>query len=90
MGAHMSNRETRGRRQSKKDENPFAELEELRRGSAVNDDADQDNYDDAPVREERLFLGMTAVERMFLSIFFFMNIVVLGIAVLLLTGRLVL
>ncbi|MDZ4766999.1 MAG: hypothetical protein SGI73_20870 [Chloroflexota bacterium] len=88
----MSNRESRGKRASKKDENPFAELEELRRGSSNEDDYDNDDDDfgDAPAREERLFLGMTAVERMFLSIFFFMNIVVLGIAVLLLTGRLAL
>ncbi|MFN8447262.1 MAG: hypothetical protein U0521_01340 [Anaerolineae bacterium] len=39
---------------------------------------------------ERHFLGMTAVERMFLSIFLFMNVCVLGIALLLATGRLVL
>lgn len=34
-----------------------------------------------------LFLGMTAVERMFLSIFLFMNVAVLGVALLLATGR---
>lgn len=45
-------------------------------------------FDD--VQEERHFLGMTAVERMFLSIFLFMNVVVLGLALLLATGRLVL
>ena len=33
---------------------------------------------------------MTAVERMFLSIFLFMNVCVLGLALLLATGRLVL
>jgi len=33
------------------------------------------------------FLGMTAVERMFLSIFLFMNVVVLGLALLLATRR---
>ena len=42
------------------------------------------------VGEERHFLGMTAVERMFLSIFLFMNVCVLGVALLLVTGRLVL
>ncbi len=41
-------------------------------------------------QEERHILGMTAVERMFLSIFLFMNVVVLGLALLLATGRLVL
>lgn len=39
---------------------------------------------------ERKFLGMTAVERMFLSIFIFLNVVVIGMALLLFTGRLVL
>ena len=34
-------------------------------------------------------LGMTAVERMFLSIFLFMNVCVLGLALLLATNRLV-
>jgi hypothetical protein len=45
-------------------------------------------FDEIP--EERHFLGMTAVERMFLSIFLFMNVVVLGLALLLATNRLVL
>jgi hypothetical protein len=40
-------------------------------------------------RKGKLFLGMTAVERMFLSIFLFMNVVVLGLAFLLATRRLV-
>lgn len=52
------------------------------------DDIPEDNVlpsadDDAPER----FLGMTAIERMFLSIFFFMNVLVLGVALLLATGR---
>lgn len=34
-----------------------------------------------------LFLGMTAIERMFLSMFLFMNVAILGIAVLLATNR---
>lgn len=42
------------------------------------------------VKEQPLFLGMTAVERMFISIFLFMNVTVIGIALLLATGRLVL
>ncbi|MBL8132665.1 MAG: hypothetical protein JNL42_12470 [Anaerolineae bacterium] len=45
-------------------------------------------FDDIP--EEKRFLGMTAVERMFLSIFLFMNVLVIGVALLLATGRLVL
>ena len=39
--------------------------------------------------EERRFLGMTAVERMFLSIFLFLNVTVIGIALLLVTRRIV-
>jgi len=35
-----------------------------------------------------LFLGMTPVERMFISIFLFMNVTVLGLALLLATNRL--
>jgi hypothetical protein len=38
-------------------------------------------------RDSRLFLGMTPVERMFISIFLFMNVTVLGLALLLATGR---
>jgi hypothetical protein len=88
----MSSRETRSRRQQQRNDDPFADLDELRRGSAGDfDDYEIDDsiFDQSPVREERLFLGMTAVERMFLSIFLFMNVVVLGIAILLVTGRLV-
>lgn len=39
---------------------------------------------------ERKFLGMTAVERMFLAIFIFLNVLVVGLALLLFTGRIVL
>jgi hypothetical protein len=39
---------------------------------------------------DRLFLGMTAVERMFLSIIFFLLVMVLGLAFLVATGRIVL
>lgn len=71
-------------------------LDDLRR--SPNDDFDFDADESAGEelfldREEattQLFLGMTAVERMFLSIFFFMNIVVLGLAFLVATGRVVL
>ncbi len=67
-------------------------LDELRsstqQGTEIDADEDIFMFDD--VREEHHFLGMTAVERMFLSIFLFMNICVLGLALLLATGRLVL
>ena len=66
-------------------------LDELRSSTTqTTQDIDADDnfsFDDIP--EEHHFLGMTAVERMFLAIFLFMNIVVLGIALLLATHRLV-
>ena len=46
-----------------------------------------DMGEDTEERVQRYFLGMTAVERMFLSIFFFMNVCVLGLAMLLATKR---
>jgi len=54
------------------------------------DEEDADDFilnvvDDSP--EKRKFLGMTPVERMFIAIFFFMNVLVLGLALLLATGR---
>lgn len=68
-------------------------LDDLRR--STNEDTfdfeDDDNVidtgEDREERVQRLFLGMTAVERMFLSIFFFMNVCVLGLAMLLATKR---
>jgi hypothetical protein len=70
-------------------------LDDLRRSAGGFEDTEQDDVViddfDADVREERtLFLGMTPVERMFLSMFLFMNVLVLGVALLLVTGRLVL
>jgi len=38
-------------------------------------------------QETTLFLGMTPIERMFISMFLFMNVAVLGVALLLATGR---
>ena len=63
-------------------------LDELRSSTtqSSSDDFDADSFTFEEVREERNFLGMTAVERMFLSIFLFMNVCVLGIALLLATG----
>lgn len=55
----------------------------------IDFDSEEDTFleDRGGVHSERTLLGMTAVERMFLSIFLFMNVVVLGIALLLATRR---
>jgi hypothetical protein len=72
-------------------------LDELRK-STEDDSLDFDfeneenvlpNADEVEQKVERLFLGMTAVERMFISIFLFMNVAVLGLAFLLATHRIV-
>ena len=62
-------------------------LDELRKGTEDDsldfDFENEDNVitsDDREQKVERLFLGMTAVERMFISIFLFMNVCVLGLA----------
>ncbi|TVR18592.1 MAG: hypothetical protein EA396_14760 [Anaerolineaceae bacterium] len=65
-------------------------FDDLRR--STEEDYDDYDFEDeesasmAPVTQQR-FLGMTALERMFISMFFFMNVAVLGIALLLATGR---
>jgi hypothetical protein len=69
-------------------------LDELRRNDDEMfdfDDADNEIIleEDTEEKVQRLFLGMTAVERMFLSIFLFMNVSVLGLALLLATKRIV-
>ena len=51
---------------------------------------DEDDFVAADARDAgggTLFLGMTPVERMFISIFLFLNVAVLGVALLLATGR---
>lgn len=70
----------------------MSDLDDLRR--FTEDDADDEpdiDFDNTPVlnetRSDRRFLGMTPIERMFIAIFFFMNVAVLGIALLLATGR---
>lgn len=70
-------------------------LDELRKGQEDDsldfDFESEDNVisaDDREQKVEKLFLGMTAVERMFISIFLFMNVCVLGLAFLLATHRL--
>lgn len=71
-------------------------LDDLRRSTTDHDFDFEEEDDSAFVVEEdheervnKLFLGMTAVERMFLSIFLFLNVCVLGLALLLATGRIV-
>lgn len=73
----------------------MADFDDLR--SFANDEEDEDfspDLDDdffaaaaADTGGTRLFLGMTPVERMFISMFLFMNVAVLGVALLLATGR---
>lgn len=73
-------------------------LDDLRR-SAQNAEFEDFDYDEEErllaleqereIVERRRFLGMRPVERMMLSIFFFMNVCVLTLAFLLATGRLV-
>jgi hypothetical protein len=70
-------------------------LDDLRR-STEDDFSFDDDEEDAELlieeeaeRRDQLFLGMTAVERMMLSIFFFMNVTILTLAFLLATRRIV-
>jgi hypothetical protein len=60
--------------------------DELELDDAESLDSFAFSVDDAP--EKAKFLGMTPVERMFISIFLFMNVLVLGLALLLATNRL--
>jgi hypothetical protein len=64
-------------------------LDELRKDDDSFDFEDDVSLesDEPEVQRERLFLGMTAVERMFIAVFVFLNVVVLGLAFLLATGR---
>lgn len=73
-------------------------LDDLRKSTQANtfEDFDYDAADavlaaeqEREVREERLFLGMRPVERMMLSIFLFLNVTVIMLALLIVTGRLV-
>jgi hypothetical protein len=68
-------------------------LDDLRRSGeddefSFGEDEDFDYGTDVRDGEQKLFLGMTPLERMFISMFLFMNVAVLGIALLLATGRL--
>lgn len=70
-------------------------LDDLRRSTLdddfeeIKDEDDDFVIDDRPA-SRRTFLGMTAVERMFLAIFLFLNVIVLGLGFLIATGRIVL
>jgi hypothetical protein len=69
-------------------------LDDLRRsndddGFEFDDDIGLEITDEPEVKGERRFLGMTAVERMFIAMFLFMNVAIIGIALLIVTGRLV-
>ncbi|MBL8116415.1 MAG: hypothetical protein J0L63_07730 [Anaerolineae bacterium] len=68
-------------------------LDELRHSAEDDnlefDDANFEIAEDTEQKVEKLFLGMTAVERMFISIFLFMNVTILGLAFLLATRRIV-
>jgi len=68
-------------------------LDDLRRSADEDEqnlfDDDDDVFSSEVIRgDDVLFLGMTPIERMFISIFLFMNVAVLGLALLLATGRL--
>ncbi|MDZ4672450.1 MAG: hypothetical protein SH821_16435 [Phototrophicales bacterium] len=68
-------------------------LDDLRRSGeddefSFGEDDEFDYGTDISNGEQKLFLGMTPLERMFISMFLFMNVAVLGIALLLATGRL--
>lgn len=64
---------------------------ELDRSQLLADDdfafEDEDEFSDDTRANTEPFLGMTPIERMFVSMFLFMNVAVLGIAILLATGR---
>ncbi len=67
-------------------------LDDLRRSASdeADDSFESEAFDfEAEIdrARSRRFLGMTAVERMFISIFLFLNVCILGLALLLVTGR---
>lgn len=68
-------------------------LDDLRRAADEEEQGFFDDDDDAAggesvrAAQDNLFLGMTPLERMFISIFLFMNVGVLGLALLLATNR---
>jgi hypothetical protein len=67
----------------------MSNIDDLRNFDFDNEEEDEFNTGsfEPVVQEEKRFLGMTALERMFIAIFLFLNIAVLGIALLLATNR---
>jgi hypothetical protein len=67
-------------------------LDDLRQSTEKGGDGSFENDRDIAITETRgepkRFLGMTAVERMFIAVFLFLNVIVAGLALLLATGRL--
>jgi hypothetical protein len=71
----------------------MADIDDLRKPDEDFDFDDEMPVDDFDIDVDdstgsARFLGMTPVERMFIAIFLFMNVLVLGLALLLATGRL--
>ena len=71
-------------------------LDDLRKDALAHDFDEMESQEEEVLVSERAsrddgrFMGMTAVERMFLSIFLFMNVLVLGLALLVATQRIAL
>lgn len=65
-------------------------LDDLRNSTINNtNEIEADAFGEVEERkQDKRFLGMTAVERMFLLMFLFINVLVIGAALLLVTGRL--
>lgn len=64
----------------------FDDLRGLADEGVVHDE-EEDIEEFSIEKETSLFLGMTPMERMFLSIFLFINVAILGAALLLVTNR---
>ena len=69
------------------------DLDELRMSTVSEDENegsinDLDKFQPNVKTKNARFLGMTAIERMFLAFFFLLNVLALGFAILVVTGRL--
>jgi hypothetical protein len=65
----------------------FDDLRKLDDDQSPFEDDDFEELTSGISSDDQLFLGMTPLERMFLSIFLFMNVTVFGLALLLATDR---
>ena len=65
----------------------FAEEDDFPFGEEGEGEAEDLGAFEAGGPEAAPFLGMTPIERMFLSIFLFMNVAILGVALLMVTDR---